>query len=289
MSNVVINDGGTGLFAKLQVGTLLHGDKYVFVTEASQLGFWSIDQVFSRYRNYAGEKDRPLTEQEKKHLTGLMDEATVVVNKFADTDPEQVEWYAQICESFTGTQVSVVATPWDHALANRVPLDLGAVAAATLDAKLAMADVVLRSADRANRRRHGLLTEEAEDTGNSQRDPADLPRCLSEPEPPDPAPDGPEVRIIPAQPAEHRPAGPAAPAAPDGPGDWPEDSDMRIIPAQPRPDRTDAGLDILGPPDETEAGPDVPVIPAHPRPDRTDAGPDILETPEGLAGKAPGG
>src|SRR5215470_7663924 len=35
MSNIVINDGGTGLFAKLQVGTLLHGDKYVFVTEAS--------------------------------------------------------------------------------------------------------------------------------------------------------------------------------------------------------------------------------------------------------------
>ena len=26
MSNIVINDGGTGLFAKLQVGTLLHGD-----------------------------------------------------------------------------------------------------------------------------------------------------------------------------------------------------------------------------------------------------------------------
>jgi len=56
MSNIVINDGGTGLFAKLQVGTLLHGDKYVFVTEASQLGFWSIGQVFSRYRNYAGER-----------------------------------------------------------------------------------------------------------------------------------------------------------------------------------------------------------------------------------------
>ena len=54
MSNIVINDGGTGLFAKLQVGTLLHGDKYVFVTEASQLGFWSIGQVFSRYRNYEG-------------------------------------------------------------------------------------------------------------------------------------------------------------------------------------------------------------------------------------------
>ena len=66
MSNIVINDGGTGLFSQLQVGTLLHGDKYVFVTEASQLGFWSIDQVFSRYRNYEGEKDRPLTEQGKE-------------------------------------------------------------------------------------------------------------------------------------------------------------------------------------------------------------------------------
>ena len=290
MSNVVINDGGTGLFAKLQVGTLLHGDKYVFVTEASRLGYWSIDQVFSRYRNYTGEKDRPLTEQETKHLTGLMDEATVVVDKFADTDPEQARWYAQICERFTGTKVSVVATPWDHALANRVPLDLGAVAAATLDAKLAMADVVLRGADRANRRRHGLLTEETEDTGNSQRDPVGLPARLSEPVPPDPAPDGPAVRIIPAQPAAHRPpASPATPATPDGPGDWPEDSDVRIIPAQPQPDRTDAGLDILDPPDRADAwpdGPDVRIIPAQPQPDRTDARLGILETPEGLAAKA---
>jgi hypothetical protein len=79
MSNIVINDGGTGLFTRLQAGTLLHADKYVFVTEASQLGFWSIGQVFSRYRNYEGEKDRPLTEQEMKHLNGLIDEATVVV------------------------------------------------------------------------------------------------------------------------------------------------------------------------------------------------------------------
>src|SRR5436309_1493953 len=81
--------GGTGLFAKLQVGTLLHGDKYVFVTEASQLGFWSINQVFSRYRNYEGEKERPLTEQEMRHLNGLMDEATIVVDKFTASDPEQ--------------------------------------------------------------------------------------------------------------------------------------------------------------------------------------------------------
>ena len=111
MSNIVINDGGTGLFAKLQVGTLLHGDKYVFVTEASQLGFWSIDQVFSRYRNYEGEKDRPLTEREKKHLNGLMDEATIVVDKFSENDPEQARWLTRIREGFEGTQVSVVATP----------------------------------------------------------------------------------------------------------------------------------------------------------------------------------
>jgi MinD-like ATPase involved in chromosome partitioning or flagellar assembly len=91
MSNIVINDGGTGLFAKLQVGTLLHGDKYVFATEASQLGSWSIDQVFSRYRNYEGEKERPLSEQERKHLVGLLDEATVVVNKYVDSDPEQAK------------------------------------------------------------------------------------------------------------------------------------------------------------------------------------------------------
>ena len=153
MSNVVINDGGTGLFAKLQIGTLLHGDKYVFVTEASQLGFWSIGQVFSRYRNYEGETERPLTELEMKHLNALMDEATVVVNKYAESDPLQVHWLARIRESFEGTQVSVVATPWDQALANRVPLDLGAVASSTLDAKLAMAEVVLHSADQANRSR----------------------------------------------------------------------------------------------------------------------------------------
>ena len=92
MSNIVINDGGTGLFSQLQVGTLLHGDKYVFVTEASQLGFWSIGQVFSRYRNYEGEKDRPLTEREKTHLNRLMDEATIVVDKFSENDPEQARW-----------------------------------------------------------------------------------------------------------------------------------------------------------------------------------------------------
>ena len=173
MSNIVINDGGTGLFAKLQVGTLLHGDKYVFVTEASQLGFWSIDQVFSRYRNYEGEKERPLTEQEISHLNRLMDEATVVVDKFAESDPEQVRWHARICEAFDGTQVSVIATPWDRALANRVPLDLGAVAGATLDAKLAMAEQVLGGVDRADRMRHGEPGPEPEVSNPPEWEPDD--------------------------------------------------------------------------------------------------------------------
>ena len=201
MSNIVINDGGTGLFAKLQVGTLLHGDKYVFVTEASQLGFWSIGQVFSRYRNFEGERERPLTEPERKHLSVLMDEATIVVDKFTESDPEQARWYARICESFQGTNVSVVATPWDQALANRVPLDLGAVAGATLDAKLAMAEVVLRGADRTNRRRHGLPGGELAGTGPGPElagtgpgqepgntgnglEAAEPPRWLSQPVPP---------------------------------------------------------------------------------------------------------
>jgi MinD-like ATPase involved in chromosome partitioning or flagellar assembly len=184
MSNIVINDGGTGLFAKLQVGTLLHGDKYVFVTEASQLGHWSIGQVFSRYRNYEGEKERPLTDQEMKHLNELMDEATVVVDKFVEDDPEQARWYERIREGFDGTQVTVTASPWDQALANRVPLDLGAVAGTTLDAKLAMAEVVLRGADRANRRRQGVPDPAVPATSNGRPDAAGPPRWPSQPLPP---------------------------------------------------------------------------------------------------------
>jgi len=232
MSNIVINDGGTGLFAKLQVATLLHGDKYVFVTEASQLGFWSIGQVFSRYRNYQGDKDRPLTEQEMKHLNGLMDEATVVVNKFADGDPEQDRWLAQIRESFAGPHVSVVATPWDQSLANRVPLDLGAVAGSTLDAKLAMAQVVLHSADRAYRRRQGLPEEETEHSGNG--DSGDGQWGPAGPDSPDAEPDGPDVRIIPAQPSAHIPT-----AVPDSPDAEPDTPDVRIIPARTGSDSTD--------------------------------------------------
>jgi MinD-like ATPase involved in chromosome partitioning or flagellar assembly len=188
MSNIVINDGGTGLFAKLQIGTLLHGDKYVFVTEASQLGFWSIDQVFSRYRNYEGEKDRPLSEGEQKHLNSLMEEATIVVDKFNKNDQEQARWYGRIREGFEGTQVTVIATPWDQALANRVPLDLGAVADTTLDAKLAMAEVVLRGADRANRRRQGLPEPKAAAPDDDQWAGAEPPRWFAQPEPPGTAP-----------------------------------------------------------------------------------------------------
>jgi MinD-like ATPase involved in chromosome partitioning or flagellar assembly len=260
MSNIVINDGGTGLFAKLQVGTLLHGDKYVFVTEASQLGHWSIGQVFSRYRNYEGEKDRPLTEREKQHLNRLMDEATVVVDKFSDRDPEQARWHARICDSFEGTRVSIVATPWDQALANRVPLDLGAVAEATLDAKLAMAEVVLRGVDRANRRRLGL-PEETERAGGGQPDLAEPPRRhpqpdlaepprrhpqpdLAGPPRPHPQPDLAEPPRWHSQPLSPRteadtPAAPESPAqrAPAAPAADPDTMDdepyVRIIPARP--------------------------------------------------------
>jgi MinD-like ATPase involved in chromosome partitioning or flagellar assembly len=256
MSNIVINDGGTGLFAKLQVGTLLHGDKYVFVTEASRLGFWSIGQVFSRYRTYEGEQSRPLTEQEMKHLNGLMDEATVVVDKFAESDPEQVQWLAQIRESFKGTKVSVVATPWDQALANRVPLNLAAVAASTLDAKLAMAEVVLRSADRANRRRQGLPEWETEGSGNGQWDSAEPTRLLSEPLPPDAGPDSPyaepDVRIVAA-----RAGSDGLDGAPDGQDGWADTPDVRIVPARAGSDGLDGAPDGEdGAPDSQDGAPD---------------------------------
>jgi len=226
------------LFAKLQVGTLLHGDKYVFVTEASGLGFWSIGQVFSRYRTYEGEKERPLTGQEMKHLNALMDEATVVVDKFAASDPEQVHWLARIRESFEGTQVSVVATPWDQALANRVPLNLGAVASSTLDAKLTMAEVVLRSADRANRRRQGPAEGEIENSGNGHWDSAEPQRWLSEPLPPDAdpgaEPDTSDVGLIPVPTGSD-----SAGTAPDTSDWWPFTPDVGIISARTESDSMD--------------------------------------------------
>jgi MinD-like ATPase involved in chromosome partitioning or flagellar assembly len=285
MSNIVINDGGTGLFAKLQVGTLLHGDQYVFVTEASQLGSWSIRQVFSRYRNYEGEKDRPLTEQEIRHLNRLMDEATVVVDKFVETDPEQARWHTQIRESFEGTQVSVIATPWDRALANRVPLDLGAVAGATLDAKLAMAEQVLRGVDRADRRRRGLPEREAEDPGLPGRETEDpgLPgRETEDPglpgrETEDPGLPGRETEDPGSNPwsgawPPRRPSPP--PAAAGGPGNEatePDTADIPVIAARPEPTRAE------DPPDGPDAEPDPPHVrinPARPEPDRAEDPPD---------------
>jgi hypothetical protein len=155
-----------------------------------------------------------------------MDEATVVVDKFVASDPEQARWHARICEGFEGSRVSVVATPWDQALANRVPLDLGAVADATLDAKLAMAEVVLRGVDRANRRRLGL-PEETEHAGDGQRDLDEPPRWHSQPLPPGMGPDTPVAPGSPAQPAAASPA-----AGPATPGDEPH---ARNVPAWPTP------------------------------------------------------
>jgi MinD-like ATPase involved in chromosome partitioning or flagellar assembly len=286
MSNIVINDGGTGLFTRLQAGTLLHADKYVFVTEASELGFWSIGQVFSRYRNYEGDKERPLTEQEMKHLSRLIDEATVVVDKFAESDPEQVLWLAQTRESLEGTRVSVVATPWDQSLANRVPLDLGAVAGSTLDAKLAMAEVVLHGADRAYRRRQGLPDEETENCADGQQGPAGPPGWLSEPpadglDSADPEPDTPAVPNIAVPPAADSPAaGPVtAASATDTPDPEPGAPDVRImIPAQRAADSPAAGpVTAAGAPDGWPDTPNVRIIHARTESDSTDTEPTALQ------------
>jgi len=121
----------------------------------------------------------------------------------------------------------VVATPWDQALANRVPLDLGAVAEATLDAKLALAEVVLRGVDRANRRRLGL-PEETEHTGDGQRGLDEPPRWHSQPLPPNTGRAAPLAPDIPAQPAAVSPA-----VSRDTLGDEPY---VRIIPAGPTPE-----------------------------------------------------
>jgi hypothetical protein len=135
-----------------------------------------------------------------------------VVDKFVESDPEQARWYSRICESFEGTQVTVVSSPWDQALANRVPLDLGAVGPATLDAKLAMAEVVLRGVDQANRRRLGLTEEqealagdETGDTGNGQWDPVEPPRWYSQPVPPPeiPEPQEPADAAVSGRPEEN--------------------------------------------------------------------------------------
>jgi len=140
-----------------------------------------------------------------------------------------------------------VATPWDQSLANRVPLDLGAVAGPTLDAKLAMAEVVLHGVDRAYRRRQGLPGEETENSGNGEQGPAEPPRWLSEPLPPaaapdslDAEPDTPYVRIIPALTESDNPA-----AVPDSPDAEPDTPDVRIIPARNESDSTDTEPTVL--------------------------------------------
>jgi hypothetical protein len=204
-----------------------------------------------------------------------MDEATVVVDKFAASDSEQVHWLAQIRESFEGTQVSVVATPWDQALANRVPLNLGAVASSTLDAKLAMAEVVLCSTDRANRWRQGLAEGETENSGNGHWDSAEPPRRLSEPLPPDAGPDSlnaePDtsyVGIIPAR-TESDSLG----TAPDTSGGQPFTSDVGIIPARTESDSMSTA------PDTSDWWPftsEVGIIPARTESDSMDTGPGML-------------
>jgi len=137
--------------------------------------------------------------------------------------------------------VSVVATPWDQALANRVPLNLGAVASSTLDAKLAMAEVVLRSADRANRRRQGLAEGEAENTGHDHWDSAEPPRWLSEPLPPDAGPDSPDAEADTSAAEPHTSA-----AEPDTSVAEPDTSDVRIIPAGIESNGTGTAPDTSG-------------------------------------------
>ena len=247
-----------------------------FVTEASRLGFWSIGQVFSRYRTYEGEKERPLTEQEMKHLNTLMDEATVVVDKFVESDPEQVQWLAQIRERFAGTQVSVVATPWDQSLANRVALDLGAVASSTLDAKLAMAEVVLRSADRANRRRQGLLEEETESSGDAEWDPAEPPLWLSE-LPPTASPDIPAAEPDPAE-AETYPG--EAETYPGEAETYPGEAetyppDVQIISMLTESDSTENNSDNPDNPDWWPFTPGVRTVPALTESDSTEIEPGM--------------
>jgi hypothetical protein len=177
-----------------------------------------------------------------------------------------------------------VATPWDQALANRVPLDLGAVAGPTLDAKLAMAEVVLDGADRAYRARRGLPEEEAEYSGTGDRGPAEPQRWLSEPRPsaaapdsPDAEPDTPDVRIIGARIESDSPADVL-----DSPDTEPDIPYVRIIPAQSAAHGTADGpvTAAAGPssPDAEPDTPDVRIIPARTESDSTDTEPTVLKT-----------
>ena len=180
--------------------------------------------------------------------------------------------------------------PWDQSLANRVPLDLGAVAGSTLDAKLAMADVVLHGADRAYRRRQGLPEEETEDWGDGQQGPAESLRWLSEPLPPaaglhspDSEPDTPGVRIIAVPPAADSPAvGPVTAAgAPDTPNAEPDTPHVPIIPAQRAAHSPAVGpVTAAGVPDTPDGWPDTPnvrIIPVRTESDSTDTEPTVLQ------------
>jgi hypothetical protein len=201
-----------------------------------------------------------------KHLNELMDEATIVVDKFIDSDPEQARWHARICESFEGTRVSIVASPWDQALANRVPLDLGAVNGATLDAKLAMAEVVLRGVDRANRKRLGL-PEEPEHTGDGQRNLDEPPRWHSRPLPPSTGQEAPIAPNGPRQPAAASPPAVGPPAASPAAGSFDAASPAAAGPAAGSFDDGSLGADgpAAGSLDADDEEPYVRIIPARPK------------------------
>jgi hypothetical protein len=112
------------------------------------------------------------------------------------------------------------------------------VASSTLDAKLTMAEVVLRSADRANRRRQDPVEGETENSGNGHWDSAEPQRWLSEPLPPDAGPYSPDAEpdtsdagIIPV-PTESDSTG----TAPDTSDWWPFTPDVGIISARTESD-----------------------------------------------------
>ena len=136
MSNIVINDGGTGLFAKLQVGTLLHGDKLRLrdggVTARVLVDRPGVQPLPDLRRRKREATDRTGNEtSERAHgrgdgRRGQFCRKRPGAGPVARSDPE----------SYGGAQVSVVATPWDQSLANRVALDLSAVADSTLTPSL---------------------------------------------------------------------------------------------------------------------------------------------------------
>ena len=296
MSNVVINDGGTGLFARLQAGTLLHADKYVFVTEASQPGFWSIGQVFSRYRNYEGEKERPLTEQEMKHLNGLIDAATVVVDKFAESDPEQVLWLAQIRERVLrgrecrwwrppGISRSPTASRWILALwrARR------SMPSWRWPTWCCMAPTGLTAGIRASLRRRQKTPFFGDGQQGPAESPALAPRSLCHQllawTAPTLSPDTPGVRIVAVPPAADSPAaGPVTAAAPPDTPDAGPDAPARAAhsrPNEPLIARPPVRSTAAAAPDTPDGWPDTPnvrIIAVRTESDSTDTEPTVLQT-----------